>query len=199
MHLPRAAFAAAFNCNGQTCSMPPPLQRLKPMSDGSLAIHMAKFRSYSVFSRAFASSLQHATLASKRYVLDLGCGGGCWSLLLAGPRLHVTVIVSGTEAHMQALRAVYAMDARAHITVLQSSDVTSAGTFLSVLRDAPVSQDAEFMGFEMVVMLDVLTRLPPVLVEELSTALLPLMHTRSKVLVSVLGMYAAGEDSATNW
>jgi hypothetical protein len=199
VYLPRGAFAAAFNCDGPACSKPAPLQRLKLMSNGSLAIHMAKVRSYSVFSLAFASALQHATLASMRYVLDLGCGGGCWSLLLAGPRLHVTVVVGGAEAYMQALRVVYAMDARAHVTVLQSSDATSAGAFLSALRNAPAAQDVAFMGFEMVVMLDVLTRLPPVLVEELSTALLPYMHTRSKVLVSVLGMPAAEKDSATNW
>jgi hypothetical protein len=160
---------------------------------------MAEFRSYCVFSVAFASALQHATLAAKRQVLDLGCGGGCWSLLLAGPRLHVTVVVGGAEAYMQVLRAVYALDARAHVTVLQSDDVGSPEGFLSVLKRAAAVQDAAFMGFEMVVMLDVLTALPPVIVGELCAALLPYVHTRSKALVSVLAMPASEADSATNW
>jgi hypothetical protein len=172
---------------------------MKSMSDGSLAIHMAKFRSHSVFSLAYASGLQHATVAAKRHVLDIGCGGGCWSLLLAGPRLHVTVVVSGVDAYMQALRAVYALEARAHVTVLQSEDAASPDSFLSVLSGAPAVQDAEFMGFEMLVMLDLLTQLPPVLVHELCTSLLPHMHTRSKALVSVMGLPAEVEDSATNW
>jgi 2-polyprenyl-3-methyl-5-hydroxy-6-metoxy-1,4-benzoquinol methylase len=160
---------------------------------------MAKFRSYSVFSAAFASALQHVTLASKRQVLDLGCGGGCWSLLLAGPRLHVTVVVAGADAYMQVLRVVYALDARAHVTVLQSDDAGSPESFLSVLKRAAAMQDAAFMGFEMVVMLDVLTVLPPVLVGDLCSALLPYMHTRSKALVSVLAMPASEAESATNW
>jgi len=164
-----------------------------------LASHAHRVYSSSVFALAFAATLQHATLAASRQVLDLGCGGGCWSLMLAGPRLHVTVIVSGIDAHMQALRMVYALDARAHVTLLQSKELGSAADFLSVLDGSASLQNEGFMGFEMVVMLDVLTRLPAVLVRELSAALRPYMHTRSKALVSVLGVSAAAANSAVEW
>ena len=120
-------------------------------------------------------------------------------MFLAGPALHVTVIVSGAETHVLVLRVVYALNVRDHVTVMQSSDVDSADRFLSVLGGAAALKDADFMGFEMVVMLDLLSRLPPDLVKDLSAALRPYMHTRSKALVSVPGISAALDPSATEW
>ena len=169
------------------------------MSDTALSSHLHRVHSRSVFALSYAAALQHATLAAPRHVLDLGCGGACWSMLLAGPRLHVTVVVRGDEAHLQALRVVYALDSRAHITVLQGIDTGSAAGFLSALDGLAVMKDGGFMGFEMVVMLDLLTRLPMALVQELSVALRPYLHTRSKALVSVLGASAAASDPAAEW
>jgi SAM-dependent methyltransferase len=179
--------------------MPPALQQLKSMTDESLHAHASTARSNSVFALAYSSALHHATIAAKRHVLDIGCGGGGWSLLLAGPTLHVTVVVSSTELHVLVLRMVYALNVRDHVTVIQSRNMDSADEFLSVLGDAAALRDAEFMGFEMVVMLDLLSRLPPVLVEELSAALRPYMHTRSKALISAHGIHAAVGLSATEW
>ena len=198
-HLPRSAFAAALHCDDQSCGLPPPLQPLRSMTDTALSAYMANSLSDGVFALALSSALSHATLASKRHVLDLGCGGACWSLLLAGPRLHVTVVVSSAAAHVLALRMVYALNAREHVTVVQSSDVSSASSFLSVLGSTVALQDEGFMGFEMVVILDLLSRLPAALVDDLSAALRPYMHTRCKALVSVQGMPAASEHSATEW
>ena len=169
------------------------------MPDDDLAIHMARAFSHSVFSHAFAAALQHATLASKRQVLDIGCGGACWSLLLAGPRLHVTTVVSSFEARRQALRVVRALDVLEHATVLQCGDLQSAGSFLSVLGDSAAVKESGFMGFEMVIMLEVLTRLPPALADELSASLRPYMHTRSKALLSVFGVSAAAVDPSSEW
>jgi hypothetical protein len=113
--------------------------------------------------------------------------------------LHVTVIVSGIETQMLALRIVYALNLRAHVTVVDSGNTDSARTFLSVLDRTAAVQDPSFMGFEMVVALDLLTKLPAALVEELSAALAPYMHARSKALVSVLGLSASAEDAAAEW
>jgi hypothetical protein len=169
------------------------------MSDKSLRAHVTKRLRDSVFALAFSSVLHHQGLAANRHILDIGCGGGCWSLLLAGPALHVTFVVSGAETRTLVLRMAYALNVQDHVTVMQSSDLDSAESFIFVLDGAAALKDADFMGFEMVVMLDLLSRLPPDLVGDLSTALRPYMHTRSKALVSVPGIATALGHSATEW
>jgi hypothetical protein len=169
------------------------------MSDKSLRAHVTQRRRDSVFALAFSSVLHHQGLAANRHILDIGCGGGCWSLLLAGPALHVTFVVSGAETRTLVLRMAYALNVQDHVTVMQSSDLDSAESFIFVLDGAAALKDADFMGFEMVVMLDLLSRLPPDLVKDLSAALRPYMHTRSKALVSVPGIETASGHSATEW
>jgi hypothetical protein len=160
---------------------------------------MARASTHSVFAHSFAAALQHATIASMRQVLDLGCGCGCWSLLLAGPRLHVTVVVSSAEARKQALRIARALAASSYVTVLQCSDVETAESFLSVLGDSAAVRQPGFMGFEMVFMLELLTQLPPVLIDRLSAALQPYMHSRSKALLTVLGVSAVATHATSEW
>ena len=160
---------------------------------------MARASTHSVFAHSFADALQHATIASMRQVLDLGCGCGCWSLLLAGPRLHVTVVVSSAEAREQALRVARALAASAYVTVLQCSGVETAEAFLSVLDDSAAVREPGFMGFEMVFMLDLLAQMPPVLIDRLSAVLQPYMHSRSKALLTVLGISAAATHATSEW
>lgn len=160
---------------------------------------MARASSHSVFAHSFAAALQHATIASMRQVLDLGCGCGCWSLLLAGPRLHVTVVVSSAEARVQALRVARALAASAYVTVLRCSGVETAAMFLSVLDHSAAVREPGFLGFEMVIMLDLLAQLPPVLMQNLSAALQPYMHSRSKALLTVLGLSAAARHATSEW
>jgi hypothetical protein len=160
---------------------------------------MARVYSHSVFAHSFAAALQHATVASMRQVLDLGCGCGCWSLMLAGPRLHVTVVVSSAEAREQALRVARALAASAYVTVLQCNGVETAEMFLSVLDDSEAVRDPAFLGFEMVIMLDLFAQLPPVLMDRLSAALQPYMHSRSKALLTVLGSSAAAGHVSSEW
>jgi hypothetical protein len=169
------------------------------MSDKSLRAHLTKKLRGGVFALAFSSALHHQGLAANRHILDIGCGGGCWSLLLAGPTLHVTFVVSGAETRVLVLRMAYALNVQNHVTVMQSSNLVSAENFIFVLNGAAALKDADFMGFEMVVMLDLLSRLPPDLLGDLSTALRPYMHTRSKALVSVPGIATALGHSATEW
>jgi hypothetical protein len=169
------------------------------MSDKLLHAHLAKMLSGSVFALAFSSALHHQGLAAKRHILDIGGGGGGWSLLLAGPALHVTVIVSGAETRVLLQRMATALNVQDHVTVMQSSELESAERFLFVLDGAAALKEADFMGFEMVVVLDLLSRLPPDLLKDLSAALRPYMHTRSKALVSVAGVAAALGDYATEW
>jgi hypothetical protein len=192
------ALAIALNCAVSPCGISPELQAIKAIPDDTLAVYFVRLLGRSVFAQTFAASLQHETIPSKRQVLDINCGCGCWSLMLAGPTLHVTVIVNGHEARLQALRIAQALDVSAHVTVLQCSDTASAQTFLSVLGGSAAVQEAGFLGFEMVFILDLLKQLPASLLREFSVALRPYMHTRSKAFVTAMGISAAAE-SAFEW
>ena len=55
------------------------------------------------------------------------------------------------------------------------------------------------MGFEMVFMLDLLAQMPPVLIDRLSAVLQPYMHSRSKALLTVLGISAAATHATSEW
>jgi hypothetical protein len=169
------------------------------MTDKSLRAHLTQKLRDSVFALTFSSALHHEVHGAKRHILDIGGGGGGWSLLLAGPALHVTVVVSGDGTRVLLQRMATALNVQDHVTVMQSSELDSVERFLFVLKSATTLKDADFMGFEIVVVLDILSRLPPDLVKDLSAALRPYMHTRSKALVSVAGVAAALGDYATEW
>jgi hypothetical protein len=169
------------------------------MTDKSFRAHLTQKLRDSVFALTFSSALHFQGHAAKRHILDIGGGGGGWSLLLAGPAVHVTVVVSGAETRVLLQRMATALKLQDHVAVMQSSEVDSAERFLFVLDGAAALKDADFMGFEIVVMLDMLSRLPPDLVKDLSAALRPYMHTRSKALVSVAGAATALGDFATEW
>ena len=169
------------------------------MTDKSLRAHSTQKLRDSVFALTFSSALHHEGHAAKRHILDIGGGGGGWSLLLAGPALHVTVVVSGAGTRVLLQRMATALNVQDHVTVMQSSELDSAERFLFVLEGATALKDADFMGFEIVVMLDMLSRLPPDLVKDLSVALRPYMHTRSKAFVSVAGVASALGNYATEW
>jgi hypothetical protein len=83
--------------------------------------------------------------------------------------------------------------------VLQCSGVETAESFLSVLGDSAAVREPGFMGFEMVFMLELLTQLPPVLIDRLSAALQPYMHSRSKALLTVLGVSAVATHATSEW
>ena len=184
-----ARLAALFNCGGSTCSLHRRLVHDTPND----SIHDR-------FGQAYAAQLSpFRFLREPRHVLDIGCGSGCWSLLLAGPALHVTVLVFDRDLSQAALELVKKRGIQEFTRVILIEGNASARAnpsaselLLPLMKSSPVN-GADFYGFEFLVLLDVLQRLSFSAVQELTSALSPLMHTRSKALVSAFGIAALAQ------
>jgi hypothetical protein len=179
-----ARFAGLFNCGGSMCSLHSRLASREFNPNETL---------HDRFAKAYAAQLApFRFLRQSRHILDVGCGGGCWSLLLAGPALHVTVLVFDRALAQVALEMVKhrGIEDFTHV-LLSEADVSASATelLLPLMTSSPLNR-IDFHGFEFLVLLNVLRWLSFSAAQELTSALQPLMHTRSKSLVSVSGISA---------
>jgi hypothetical protein len=178
-------FSGLFNCVGMSCVLHSRLvsQEFHP----SDLVHDR-------FSRAYAALLSpFRLLRGPRHVLDIGCGSGCWSLLLAGPSLHVTVLVFDQNVARAAIEMVQNRGIQEFTRILLrgvNSSTTSATEILQPVMATSTLKMDDFYGFEFLVLLDVLHVLSFSAVQDLTSALKPLLHTRSKALVSAIGISA---------
>jgi hypothetical protein len=144
------------------------------------------------FARVYVAQMSPLRfLREPRHVLDIGCGGGCWSLLLAGPFVHVTVLIFDQTLARAAINMSNVMGIQdfVHIILTQATSSTfSASELLLPLMSTSPMKRSDFFGFEFLVLLDVMQSLSFSAVQDLTSALQPFMHTRSKALVSVLGI-----------
>jgi glycosyltransferase involved in cell wall biosynthesis/SAM-dependent methyltransferase len=144
------------------------------------------------FARAYAAQLTpFRFFREPRHILDIGCGSGCWSLLLAGPSLHVTVLVFDQTLAKAAIEMVKKRGNQefVHIVLADAGASTLGATelLLPLTTTSPLNR-VDFFGFEFLVLLDVLQSLSFSAVQDLSSAIKPFMHARSKALVSVWGI-----------
>lgn len=112
---------------------------------------------------------------------------GCWSLLLAGPSLHVTVLVFDQKLAKAAIDMVKTRGNHEFVNIVfaeKNASVTRASDLLLPLTLHSPMNRMNVFGFEFLVLLDMLQTLSLAAVQDLTFALQPFMHTRSKALVS---------------